>query len=455
MLICFRYTTMYVALLLFAVALAAVPACRFSRISITLDPGIAKQSTISTDGGMISTTGADGTKYTLEIPAGALAGETQISITPVKSLTGLPFGGPSYSVQLGPQGLFLYDFATLTIVPPEKISPEEQLFFQFSDDGKVLDPAIPVDGSSDLKIRVGHFSGFGISRTNAAERAAFLEQRAADAERRLGQSVAAFLQNKRNNGSSAQIPWEEIFKNYEEQVIKPRIESAAASCENGEKALESIMEYKRQRQLSGAPGDTGNDKPSSFDAETLTLIETMAQKCEEEAKIECKAKKDPKILIIFELGAAGTQQRLGMPSQDIQRIVDEANAICLGSRTPGGRTPAGSAYEASGGVKIKVSGTVCDLGKSFQLTGIGNNGITYNFDFSPASSTSGSMNYSGSASGCTESGSGSYTVKFDDDGMTGKVECKVSGRVTCRGVGGSFSCSEDFVLTAVPSASCH
>jgi len=111
----------------------------------------------------------------------------------------------------------------------------------------------------------------------------------------------------------------------------------------------------------------------------------------------------------------------------------------------------GQSYTASGGAKIQISGTVCDLEKSFQLTGKGNNGISYDFEFSPNNSTSGSMSYSGSASGCKESGAGPYTIKLSDDGKTGTVDFTASGAVACSGVGGSFSGrGGDFKLTEAP-----
>lgn len=111
----------------------------------------------------------------------------------------------------------------------------------------------------------------------------------------------------------------------------------------------------------------------------------------------------------------------------------------------------GQSYTASGGAKFQISGTVCDLEKSFQLTGKGNNGISYDFEFSPNNSSSGSMSYSGSASGCKESGAGLHTIKLSGDGKTGTVDFTVSGAVSCSGVGGSFSGrGGDFKLTEAP-----
>ena len=88
-------------------------------------------------------------------------------------------------------------------------------------------------------------------------------------------------------------------------------------------------------------------------------------------------------------------------------------------------------YRASGGQKMNMVGTICDLAKPFQLNAIGDNGILYEFSFTPDNDSSGSFEYSGSAEGCTEAGSGPYTVQLSDDGTMGKILMDVSGSIDC------------------------
>lgn len=112
----------------------------------------------------------------------------------------------------------------------------------------------------------------------------------------------------------------------------------------------------------------------------------------------------------------------------------------------------GAAYTASGG-KFSMSGSVCDLEKPFHLTGHGD--LEYHFTFNPGSANAGSMNYSGSGGGCTESGRGTYTVRAGMDQKSLTVDFQVSGKVGCFGAGGSFTGGADFTLTEAPSASCR
>ena len=111
-------------------------------------------------------------------------------------------------------------------------------------------------------------------------------------------------------------------------------------------------------------------------------------------------------------------------------------------------------YRASGGQKMNMIGTICDLAKPFQLNAMGDNAISYEFSFSPADDASGSFEYSGSAEGCTESGGGTYTVQLSEDGSTGKVQVDVSGSIDCGDIHNTFSDTGSFDLTADPGTSC-
>lgn len=85
-------------------------------LELSLDRDEARARTIGPAGGTISATGADAARYTLRLPKGALLGETRITMTPVRSLGGLPLdGGMVAAVHLEPDGLALMAPATLTI----------------------------------------------------------------------------------------------------------------------------------------------------------------------------------------------------------------------------------------------------------------------------------------------------------------------------------------------------
>ena len=132
------------------------------QVGVALDSGKTVEAVIPVEGGTLSVTGADGTLYTLEIPSDALLNETTIGMTPVTSISDMPFGNErTYAVQLSPEGLFFQNFAILTITPAEEIPLAEQITFGYQGDGKDLILAAPVVDSSEIKIQVLHFSGNG------------------------------------------------------------------------------------------------------------------------------------------------------------------------------------------------------------------------------------------------------------------------------------------------------
>jgi hypothetical protein len=95
-----------------------VPAVKPNPLAVTLTPDTAHSvtQTIGSSGGSISATGADGVIYTLTIPPDALLRDTAITLTPIGHIGNLPLsGGLLGAVQIEPEDLPLYNYATLTI----------------------------------------------------------------------------------------------------------------------------------------------------------------------------------------------------------------------------------------------------------------------------------------------------------------------------------------------------
>ena len=77
----------------------------------------------------LSVTNAAGVIFTLEVPTNALAEATEISMTPVPTLEGIPPGAQVFgAVQLDPDGLLLFQPATLTIEFPNDLPPDVDCF---------------------------------------------------------------------------------------------------------------------------------------------------------------------------------------------------------------------------------------------------------------------------------------------------------------------------------------
>ncbi len=85
-------------------------------IKTTIDEQNRVTAVIPPTGGTITTTGQDGTIYTLTFPAGSTAAEIQVSLAPVLSITGLVFDpGFVAAVDMAPDGHQFQSPVTLTI----------------------------------------------------------------------------------------------------------------------------------------------------------------------------------------------------------------------------------------------------------------------------------------------------------------------------------------------------
>ncbi len=80
-----------------------------------------------TKAGSATATGADGTTYTLNVPANAAINFLQLTMTPVKSVSGLPGDPRVLGVQIDPGGTGLMVGATLTIKPGSPLSEKKAL----------------------------------------------------------------------------------------------------------------------------------------------------------------------------------------------------------------------------------------------------------------------------------------------------------------------------------------
>jgi hypothetical protein len=140
--------------------------------SVTLDSARTARATIGPAGGSVSATAADGRRYTLTVPAGALAADTAISATPVTSMGNAPLAaGTRAAVRFGPAGLKFAIPATLRIegLAATVAAGKRRVGFVRSDDGTRMQrvPAGTVSGA--LELPVPHFSDVGVADATTAE----------------------------------------------------------------------------------------------------------------------------------------------------------------------------------------------------------------------------------------------------------------------------------------------
>ena len=228
-------------------------------IRVALDETRSVEATIPLAGGTLSATGADGTLYTLDIPPDALLNETTIKMTPAASVSDLPFGGEqTHAVQLEPEGLFFNNFATLTITPSQELPVDQQIFFGYKAAGQELSLAAPEVNSPAIKLKLLHFSGYGVTKGLLADTEPLRQRLGGDAEARLQSLAAEVLGRERQRqllGQESDLDLGEFFNDlmsqYEEQVVKPRVAAAGDSCAAGRLALQTVLGLERQRQLLG------------------------------------------------------------------------------------------------------------------------------------------------------------------------------------------------------------
>ena len=133
------------------------PAPKVLNVSLSLDSTHSTSVVVGKAGGTVTAHEADGSALTLSVPAGALASDTTISLTPIDSLRGLPkglkLGG---GVQFGPEGLALEHPATVSFVGGA--GAKGIAWFAA---GKALSRYPSTRSGSTVTMRVTHFSGVG------------------------------------------------------------------------------------------------------------------------------------------------------------------------------------------------------------------------------------------------------------------------------------------------------
>ena len=228
-------------------------------VTTTVDQGRAVSAMIGPAGGSLTATGADGSRYVLEVPADALVVETEITMTPIESMDGLPLeDGLAAGVQLEPEGVSFYDFVTLTIEPAQAIPVEQQLPIGISGEmGAVYLPLIDMDPEI-VRLRLTHFSSAGLSKGLLSDLEPVRQRLGGDVETRVNSLMAAEVAWGRQQGKSGPdldaVTY--LLKVYREHVLDTRVKAAGESCAAARLAMETTMAYGRWVQIFGLPDDT-------------------------------------------------------------------------------------------------------------------------------------------------------------------------------------------------------
>jgi len=153
-----------------------------NRVAVTLRPrpltvtpvpdaARAASATIGAGGGVVTATAANGAAVELTIPPGAVLSEVAITMTPLASVTGLPFPrGLVAAVQLAPEGLRFLEPVRLTITPAAPVPATDQAAFAYRGTGESFHLVRSAASGNAITLSLTHFSGAGVAQGSGSER---------------------------------------------------------------------------------------------------------------------------------------------------------------------------------------------------------------------------------------------------------------------------------------------
>jgi hypothetical protein len=229
-------------------------------LTITSDPSRSATAHVTTDGGSLSATGADGMTFTLDIPKDALAEDTDITMTPVTDVQGWDVApGNVAAVTLEPDGLTFAAPGSLTITPAQPIGDVQGAPFQFHGQGTDAHLILADQSQTGIVIPVEHFSGHGFSwNVGIPFWLAWARYRQTQAEARLDNLLAAQLglihaQLKAGltPDRSVQDVIDGIIAEWERDILNKRLLLVSNSCADAQFALNGFLAFNRRMQLLG------------------------------------------------------------------------------------------------------------------------------------------------------------------------------------------------------------
>jgi len=274
------------------------------------DPTHAVTADLDVSGGTVSAAGADGTVFTLELPADALPAPQTVTLTPVYGVDRLPFsGGFVAGVEIEPAGLELLVPAMLTIRPPSLPAPEQALPYSYAQAGEdfILYPR-DIEVSS-LRLPLSRLGGYGVARGS-------LSDAEAQAERTPTSPLDSYVQRyavevlRRVSGQITQAELDSrgarIFQEAYHEQVEPFLPPGAGvpatgsrlkyrTCWLGElqEYLDLLFRWIAQRQKFGLSDLEGNTRTG------LDIALAKIRACAEESFKLCVENHDPGEMVLM------------------------------------------------------------------------------------------------------------------------------------------------------------
>lgn len=245
-------------------------------IDVTPDTSRAVTQTIPIEGGSITTTGADGTRYTLTIPADALLSDEEIVMMPLIAASGLPTSaGMVAGVHLLPHGLRFIRAATLTIEnAPTMDAGLQPVGFGYQEDGKEFYLLPAVQDNEAFALRIYHFSGYGVTAGTSQEIEAQVTQHPPSASEDA-------LQQK----SARRLDMLDDFRQfYDEFLIKDLLNGRGGDLKAMERALNALPIWHDMVKYAGLEEEFAELIAEAWKHMVIQLATTI-----ELAYADCKA----------------------------------------------------------------------------------------------------------------------------------------------------------------------
>lgn len=356
----------FVRFLFFSLALC-VPAHMVAQGSLNVTPTLdrshaATQIFSASVGGTMTATGADGTVFTLTIPAKALLSDESITMTPMLGVDGLPVsGGFVAGVQLEPDGLRLFKPATLTIQTPVPVPVDQQAPFSYHSSGQDFS-FYPLAMGSGIRFNLVHFSGEGLGQGSQTQ--SFTPS---DPESGLQNQAAQLINHERacpGCDPQFQSKLQDLFQQYYDQVVTPAINQALTDDSVAISAIAQALGWARQIELLGLSQTPPFDAEEQFIFQQLPKILANAfnqayGRCQNDTAARDRMTEFQKMLgVIRSLALMGNED----PSDLIPNYKQELAACALGKLKLNLESQVfGNTFTGTGSAKVEVNNVLLTL----------------------------------------------------------------------------------------------
>lgn len=250
-------------------------------------------------GGTVTTTAADGTKYTLTLPANALLSEEEITMTPVSGAGNLPGEMDlAAGVDIKPDGLQLMKPAKLTIEPPTgaQLPLDQQTGLSWHGGGEEFH-LYAIEESQQLSFELLHFSAYGVGLGTSADRAAALTKMPTRTADQYRQAISELLRSEREaqlKGEPGDPDLDKKLANYlagyYRDVVRPKMLAAETDDSLAASAIQEGLGWSRQVELLGLSEDPFF---AQKEAEVMDSIIKILQNAFNKAFQRCVNENDP------------------------------------------------------------------------------------------------------------------------------------------------------------------